>query len=102
MKDKRRKPSKGKSVDWAEYYDGGDILNEITDDNVELSLVDELREAIRSGKRKHKLQSITLKLDPLQVRAIKKLATMKSMPYQTLIRHWLAEDLREELHLVTR
>ena len=102
MKDKRKKSSEDKSVDWAKYYDSGDILNEITDDKVELSLVDELREAIRSGQRKHKLQSITLKLDPLQVRAIKKLATMKSMPYQTLIRHWLAEDLKEELHLVSK
>ena len=29
--------------------------------------------------------------------AIKKLATMKSMSYQTLIRHWLAEEIKKEL-----
>ena len=34
---------------------------------------------------------------PLQIRAIKKLATMKSMPYQTLIRHWLAEGGQERI-----
>ena len=102
MKGKRRQHSKKKPVDWAEYYDSRNILSEMTDDDVELSLADELGEAIRSGERKHKLQSVTLKLDPLQVRAIKKLATMKSMPYQTLIRHWLAEDLKEVLHLVTK
>jgi predicted DNA binding CopG/RHH family protein len=39
-------------------------------------------------------------LDPIQVQAIRKLATMKSMPYQTLIRTWLAEELKKELHLV--
>jgi predicted DNA binding CopG/RHH family protein len=33
---------------------------------------------------------------------IKKLATMKSMPYQTLIRHWLAEEIKKELKSVER
>ncbi len=102
MTGKRKKRDKKSQVDWAEYYDRGGVLSEIADGDVELSLADELREAIRSGKRRHKLQSVTLKLDPLQVRAIKKLATMKAMPYQTLIRHWLAEDLKEELHLVAK
>ena len=102
MTGKRNKRDTKSQVDWAEYYDGGGVLNEMADGDVELSLADELREAIHSGERKHKLQSVTLKLDPLQVRAIKKLATMKAMPYQTLIRHWLAEDLKEELHLVTK
>ena len=98
----KRKNSKKDQVDWAEHYDSFGVLNEVADEDVELTLAEELLEAIRSGKRKHKLQSVTLKLDPLQVRAIKKLATMKAMPYQTLIRHWLAEDLKEELHLVTK
>jgi len=35
----------------------------------------------------------------LQIQAIKKVATMKSIPYQTLIRHWLSENLRKELHI---
>jgi predicted DNA binding CopG/RHH family protein len=59
----------------------------------------ELRSAILAGERRHILESITLKLDPIQVQAIKKLATMKSMPYRTLIRAWLAEHLKQELHL---
>ena len=69
------------------------------EDDVVLSLDEELHAAVVAGERRHKLQSITLKLDPVQVQAIKKLATMKSMPYQTLIRSWLAEDLKKELHL---
>lgn len=97
---KQTKPNKKRDVDWPEYYDSRGVLSEIVGDDVEFSLDDELREAILSGKRKHKLQSVTLKLDPIQVRAIKKLATMKAMPYQTLIRHWLAEDLKKELNLV--
>ncbi len=86
-------------TDLASYYDGEGLLDKLTDGDVALSLDEELRAAILAGERRHKLQSITLKLDPIQVQAIKKLATMKSMPYQTLIRSWLAEDLKEELHL---
>jgi hypothetical protein len=37
------------------------------------------------------------KLDPAQIMALKKLATMKSIPYQTLIRQWLANSIRKEL-----
>jgi len=87
--------------DWASYYDRRGILGELTEDDVALSLGEELRAAVMAGERRHKLQSVTLKLDPIQVQAIKKLATMKSMPYQTLIRTWLAEEIRKELHLAT-
>ena len=70
---------------WSRYYDDRDILDEITDEPVDLVLDEHLREDILSGKRKRKLKNITIKLDPLQVKAIKKLSTMKSIPYQTLI-----------------
>jgi len=42
-------------------------------------------------------QKTDSKNDPLQITAIKKLANMKSIPYQTLIRHWLAQDIKKEL-----
>jgi len=77
-------------------------LNEITDDPVDLRLDEHLRKDILSGKRRRKLKNITLKIDPLQIMTIKKLATMKSMPYQTLIRHWLAEEIKKELKSVER
>lgn len=96
------KKSKAPIQNWAHYYDSHDILDQIVDEEIDLSLVEQLREDIRSGKRRRRLKNITLKIDPLQIQAIKKLATMKSMPYQTLIRHWLAEDIREELDLVAR
>jgi len=88
--------------DWAEYYDHKNVLEEIMDKSFELSLDEHLRQDILSGKRKRKLKNITLKMDPLQVRAIKKMATIKSIPYQTLIRHWIAEEIKKELELVRR
>jgi len=87
---------------WAEYYDQGNILDEILDDGLTLTVEEGLRQDIRSGKRKRKLKNISIKMDPLHVQAIKKLATMKSIPYQTLMRHWLAEDIRKELDSVAR
>ena len=88
-----------KENDWAEHYDHRNILGEITDESVYLSLDDHLRQNILSGKRKRKLKNITIKINPFHITAIKKLATMKSMPYQTLIRHWLAEEIKKELEL---
>ena len=85
-----------KSEDWIDYYEHGDILDEVTDESVDLSSDKRLRRDILSGKRKRKLKNITIKIDPLQIIAIKKLANMKSIPYQTLIRHWLAEDIKKE------
>ena len=87
---------------WPEYYDQEDILEEIMEESVTLTLDEGLLQDIVSGKRKRKLKNISIKMDPLHVQAIKKLATMKSIPYQTLMRHWLAEDIRKELDAVTK
>jgi len=85
--------------DWVGFYDNGNILNKLTADPVEFDVNDSLRQDILSGRRKRKLKNITIKIDPLHIMAIKKLATMKSIPYQTLIRQWLAEDIKQELDL---
>jgi predicted DNA binding CopG/RHH family protein len=91
-----------KSKNWVKYYDERNILSEISDEPVDLNLEDGLRQDILSGKRKRKLKNVTIKIDPLQVMAIKKLSTMKSIPYQTLIRHWLAEGIKQELDSVLK
>jgi predicted DNA binding CopG/RHH family protein len=91
-----------KSKNWVKYYDDKNILSEISDEPVDLNMEDGLRQDIISGKRKRKLKNVTIKIDPLQVMAIKKLSTMKSIPYQTLIRHWLAEGIKQELDSVLR
>ena len=89
-----------KDKDWVKYYEERDILDEITDDPSDLILAEGLRGDILSGKRKRNLKNVTIKIDPLQIMAIKKLSTMKSIPYQTLIRHWLAEGIKQELDSV--
>ena len=66
-----------KSKNWIQYYDDRDILNEITDESVDFVLDERLRDDILSGKRKRNLKNVTIKVDPLQIKAIKKLSTMK-------------------------
>lgn len=88
-----------KNSNIADYYDSHSILNEIVEESVNLSLDTELRNSILSGKRKGRLRNISIKIDPLQLQAIRKIATMKSIPYQTLIRFWLSENIKRELHL---
>ena len=96
----RKQASKPKN--WIRYYDDRDILDEITDESVDMILDEHLCDNILSGKRKRKLKNVTIKVDPLQVKAIKKLSTMKSVPYQTLIRHWLAEGIKSEMDSVLK
>ena len=84
---------------WIDYYDRVDILSELSEDPVEFILDDRLRQDILSKKRRRRLQNVTIKMDPLQIQAIRKLATTKSISYQTLIRHWLSEEIKKELKL---
>ena len=86
-------------TDWASYYDQADILSELLEEPAAFTLDDRLRRDIVLKKRKRKLQNVTIKMDPLQIQAIRKLATMKSIPYQTLIRHWLSQEIKNELKL---
>ena len=83
----------------AQYYDKHGVLKEMVDEPMEMSLKTELRRSILLGKRKKRLKNISIKVDPLQIQAIKKVAAMKSIPYQILIRHWLSQNLKEELHI---
>src|SRR4030042_2183053 len=83
----------------AHYYDRHGILKDLIDEPMEMSLKTELRNSILLGKRKKKLKNISIKVDPLQIQAIKKVAALKPIPYQILIRHWLSQNLKEELHI---
>jgi len=96
------KKQTSKQKNWIQYYENIDILNEITDESVDLILDERLRDDIVSGKRKRNLKNVTIKVDPLQIKAIKKLSTMKAIPYQTLIRHWLAEGIKSEMDSVLK
>lgn len=93
---------KNENKDWKDYYEEKNILDEISVEEVEFSLDANLRQEILSGKRRRKLKNVTIKIDPLQIVAIKKLSNMKSIPYQTLIRHWLAEGIKHEMDSVLK
>ena len=82
-----------------QYYDRRGVLQEIEERPVEFALDDELRRAILKGERARRLQNLSIKLDAAQIHALRKIATMKAIPYQTLIRQWLAERIRKELRL---
>lgn len=82
-----------------EYYDTHGVLGEIIDDDIDMSLDSALKEEILSGRRKRKLRNISIKIDPLYLQSIKKIATMKGIPYQTLVRLWLADNIRKELKI---
>lgn len=94
----RTKASKRKLTN-EEYYDSHDILKEILHKEIELSLEEALRQDIIGGKRKRRLKNISIKIDPLYLQSIRKIATMKGIPYQTLVRQWLSEKVRKELKL---
>ena len=54
-----------KSKNWIRYYEERNILDEITDETVDLILDEHLRDEILSGKRGRKLKNATIKIDPL-------------------------------------
>jgi predicted DNA binding CopG/RHH family protein len=92
------KKEKNREKKWVDYYERADILEELLEEPVEFNMNDQLRKDILLKRRKRKLQNVTIKIDPLQIRAIRKLATIKSIPYQTLIRHWLSQEIKKELN----
>ncbi len=87
-----------KHLSEALYYDRHGVLDQIIEDApIQISLATDLRKAILTGKRYRRLENISLKLDPLYVIAIKKIATQQAVPYQTLLRSWLAAKIKEHL-----
>ena len=81
----------------AVLYDREGVLGQIEEGPVEFALDEELRDQIKKGARRRTLKNVSIKLDAAQVVALKRIATQKAMPYQTLIRSWLAEGIRREL-----
>lgn len=85
----------------AEFWDSHGILDFVSEIDEPITLDPKLKEDILSGKRRRKLKNISLKVEPVFIQAIRKIATQKSIPYQSLIRMWLAENIRKELRLTT-
>ncbi len=82
-----------------EYYDKKGVLGEIIEGDIAISLDEALKRDIVTGKRRRKLRNVTIKIDPLYLISIKKVATKKGIPYQTLMRQWVAEKIRKELKI---
>ncbi len=95
-------PSRRAKADPAAYYDRRGVLKALVERPVEFALDEELRRQILGGARGRRLRNISIKLDPAQIQALRKIATMRSIPYQTLIRQWLAESIRKELRIGSR
>ncbi len=91
--------AKTKKMTDEEYYDKKGVLGEIIDEDIVISLDEALAKDIVTGKRRRKLQNVTIKIDPLYLISIKKVATKKGIPYQTLVRQWVAEKIRKELKI---
>ena len=87
----------------ADHYDRHGVLSEIDERAAaSFSLDEELKAQILGGRRGRRLRNVSIKLDPVQVVALRKIATRKRIPYQTLIRAWLADGIRNELGLDAR
>jgi hypothetical protein len=93
-----RRPSRVQE-DLPKRYDRRGVLRGIEEHPVEFALDEELPRAILKGQRARRLKNLSIKLDAAQIHALRKIATMKAIPYQTLIRQWLAEGIRRELRL---
>lgn len=91
--------SKKTALSPAAYYDAHGALGELVPGDVAIQLEEELKTDILAGRRKRKLRNVTLKLDPLCLQSIKKIATRQGVPYQTVVRQWLTEKIRKELRI---
>jgi predicted DNA binding CopG/RHH family protein len=78
----------------AEFWDGHNSLDYIeSDEPVELELDPEL--AARIAERS-KTKRVTLRLRVSQIEAAKEIARKKDIPYQTLMRSWIAQGIERE------
>ena len=60
----------------ARYYDRRGVLGELVGRPVEFALDEELRGQILEGSRGRRLRNVSIKLDPIQIQAVRKIATM--------------------------
>ena len=78
----------------AEFWDTHNSLDYLeSDEPEEVELNPELTAKIREQAQ---TKRVTLRLRVSQIKAAKEIARKKDIPYQTLIRSWVAEAIREE------
>jgi predicted DNA binding CopG/RHH family protein len=78
----------------AEFWDTHNSLDYLeSDEPVEIELDPELAAKIRERAQ---TKRVTLRLRVSQIEAAKEIARKKDIPYQTMIRSWVAEAIRRE------
>lgn len=85
--------------DEARFWDKHGLAGYFDDPADDISLDQELRQVIVEGRRHRRMQPLSIKLDSAYIQAIKRVATQKDIPYQMLIRQWLADALKRELKI---
>jgi len=92
--EKRNLPEFRNEREEAEFWDThslADYWDEL--EPVQVEVDPELKKKMLEGR---KTKRITLRLREYQLEAVKKIAEKKDIPYQTLIRSWVAEAIRRE------
>lgn len=77
---------------WDEH-DSTEFIEEF--EPVDISVSPELEEEILNKRELKK--PVTLRLEPKQIDAVKRIAGRKGLPYQTLIRMWITERIKREV-----
>lgn len=69
-----------------------------------LEYIDESAEVVveLDPSLKKPMRPVTIRLREAQIDALKAIAEKKAIPYQTMVRSWIAEKLNEELGVSTR
>ncbi len=90
----KKLPRFGSEEEEAEFWDTHNSLDYIeSDKQVEIELAPELAAKIAE---RSKTKRVTLRLRVSQIEAAKRIAKEKDIPYQTLLRSWIAEAIRRE------
>ncbi|TEB06169.1 hypothetical protein Psch_03213 [Pelotomaculum schinkii] len=80
----------------ARFWDNHDSAEFLDDfEPLDIEVAQELEEEIL--KRRELKKPVTLRLEPNQIDAVKKIAGKKGLPYQTLIRMWITEKIETEI-----
>jgi len=84
-----------KTEEEARFWDEHDNTEFITDlEPVDIKVSPELENEILNKRELKK--PITLRLEPYQIDAVKKIAVKRGLPYQTLIRMWINEKIKND------
>ena len=86
--------SEEEEAKWWDSHSAFDHLGELEEVDIDFELAPAILERHR---KRHLKRQITIRLDQYQIDAARLLAKRKGMPYQTLLRAWIATAIEQEL-----